>query len=403
MSDVLLVVESSHAKYEYFRIDFILDAAQRSGFRTTLYACGPVEGYSGGAIGLRIEESRLLRLLNFLAYLITFRSLTHLGYLVSLWPLITEERPKLVVFYSFWTGLFLLFWKEVVGSNARLVRDWYDLDTRMRYFGRRRSVVGRFLIYLEEIFAPTRFDGLIVPTQFALRLLEDWGHSSDKIHVLGELRGLNPYVNSNIVEKRISDMKDGGPVEVVWIGAIRDYQQSGLISFLRALSHSQPPLLMSIHIAGPSEAGTEKLLVSDSEVSSRISLAWHGPLSRKGIDQLLASSHMAIHPLPQELFCDYVFSRKLADYFASALPVLFSSVKGIQETAETFGVGFDFDIPESLTEATGSLLNPEHYAKLSRAAWRLAHQEYSSAALQAKGDTLVRFLRDKVDRTLEFH
>ena len=144
-----------------------------------------------------------------------------------MWPSLAAEQPHQLIFYSFWTGLFLLFWTKLTGSEATLVWDWYDLDTRMHYYGRKIRLHGKIMLLLEERIAPSHFDGLIIPTFSAQRMLHRWKHPISKTHVLGEIRELNPYVSQDVLETRVEEVVPAGPIHMAWVGIVRHYQLDG--------------------------------------------------------------------------------------------------------------------------------------------------------------------------------
>ncbi len=394
MSDVILIHESPYSAGHYYRVDFVIHSLRKSGLAPILYACGPVSGEEKQAVGWEIKHSIYLRLLNFLAYLATFRQFPHFGFLLRMSHSLVGERPAAVVFYSHWTGLFLHFLRRFVGLRTRLIWEWYDLSTRMGHYRRRIQIVGKIMMRLEELTAPRYCDGLIVPTEFANRLLQKWGHPESKIHVLGEVRELNPFVSSKTIEKRIEDVRKNGLVQIVWAGVIRPYQVDGLTQFLQALSVAQSAKhKMVIHIVGPTESAAERLITLARELPPEISVQWHGRLSSDSLDRLLAQAQVAVHPLPDELFCGYIYSRKMADYLAASLPVAFSAVGGLKELGERFGVPFHLGDSQSVAEALGLLSNPDHYEKYLLQARNAAMQEYSHRELKRKGRSLVDFLR----------
>ena len=102
---------------------------------------------------------------------------------------------------------------------------------------------------------------------------------------------------------------------------------------------------------------------------------------------------MAVHPLPGELFCEFIYSRKMADYLASSLPVAFSAVGGLKEIGEKFGVPFHLGDPQSVRQALALLSNPDQYEKYLLEARNTALEEYSQGELKRKGRLLVDFLR----------
>lgn len=399
LSDVVVIRELPYTEGEYYRVDFVMNSIRRSGYSVRLFACGTVSGDEEQAIGWEISQSIALRLLNFLAYLMTIRSFAHFGFLLKLWPSLTAERPTIVIFYSHWTGLFLLFLRKLTGFQVRLVWEWYDLSTRMRFYRQKLGLAGRIMLSLEERLAPDCFDGLIVPTRFAKKLLHDWGHPVSKIHVLGEVRELNHYVDSLSLERRVEEVRENGPLHITWVGAIRHYQLDGLVMFLRHLRGSlRLGRGMVIHVAGPTEMQMDELMAMAKSMPPEITVRWHGPLSSDRMDQLLADSHLAIHPVPHELFCEYIYSRKMADYLASSLPVAFSAVEGLAEVGEGAGVQFHLDDRDSVVGAIQQLSDPLPYIEFSQRAWQLAQREFHPRALLRKGEKLASFLATTPDQ-----
>ncbi len=394
MSRIILILESAYSKGQYYRVGFIMDSIRQSGLSARLYACGGAHDDEERTLGWEIRQSKVLRLLNFLVYLVTLRSFAHFGFLLRMWPSLVAESPQAIVFYSNWTGLFLLFWRKLTGSQARLVWEWYDLNMRMRYHGRRMGAAGKILLHLEERIAPSYFDGLIVPTRFAQQLVHSWGQSMSKIHVLGEVRELNAYVSPESLERRIEEVHQGEPVQIVWVGVIRHYQLEGLTQFLLALMTARwVAHRMVIHLAGPIETATDGLRTLAQRMPPGITVQLHQTLSPDALDRLLAQTHAAVHPLPDELFCEFIYSRKMADYLAASLPVAFSAVGGLKEIGEKFGVPFHLGDSRSVAEALGLLSNPDHYEKYLLRARNVALQEYSHRELKRKGRSLVDFLR----------
>ena len=312
---------------------------------------------------------------------------------------LVSEQPKVVVFYSHWTGLFLQFMRRFVGLRAGLIWEWYDLSTRLGHYRRKARIVGRIMIRLEELTAPRYFDRLIVPTEFARQLLQKWGHSDSKIHVLGEIRELNRYVSLETMEKRIEDVRKGRLLKIVWVGVVRDYQLEGLTQFLHALSLGRSAKHeMVIHIVGPQEAAADALATLVRCLPSEISVQRHGLMSSDALDRLLAQAHAAVHPLPDELFCSFVYSRKMADYQAASLPVAFSAVQGLMEVGKGCGVPFHLGDSESIRAALASLSNPERYREFHLRAWEVASKAYSDSGLQKKSQALIEFLSPLAER-----
>ncbi len=115
-------------------------------------------------------------------------------------------------------------------------------------------------------------------------------------------------------------------------------------------------------------------------------------LSPEALDQLLARTHIAVHPLPHELFCEFIYSRKMADYLAAALPVAFSAVAGLSEVGTSFGISFHLNDADSVVGAIDRLSDPEEYEGYALAAWTVAERELSQIALSAKRKALSDFL-----------
>ena len=172
MSDIVVILEPAHAKGEYYRVEFIMESIRQSGLSARLYACRGTKDDKGETPAWEIKKSIVLRLLNFLAYLATLRSFAHLGYLLRMWPSLVAESPEAIVFFNYWTGLFLLLWRKATGCRPRLIWDWYDLSTRMRYYGRKMGPAGMIMLQIEERIAPRHFDGLIVPTRSSRAILQ---------------------------------------------------------------------------------------------------------------------------------------------------------------------------------------------------------------------------------------
>lgn len=375
-------------------MDFVLDSIRRSDLSAKLFACGRAHYDDRRTEVWEIGQSKVLRLLNLLVYLLTLRSFGHFGFLLRMWTPLVAESPRIIVFYTSWTGLFLLFWRRLTGSRARLVRDWFDLSTRMQFYGWRIGLAARILLNLEEQVGPSCFDGLIVPTRFARRLLQSWGHPMSKTHVLGEVRRLNRYVNRETLEGRARDIRKGHPLHVVWVGTIRQYQIKGLVQFLHALiKYPRQIPRMIIHFVGPGEPVADELAELERELPPEITVQRHGLLTSDDMDWLLSKAHAAVHPLPDELFCAFIFSRKMADYLAASLPVAFSNLAGLRELGDRIGTSFDLGNPRSVVEAIGGLSVPDNYEAHLLQAWRVAHDEYSNEELEKKARQLIHFLR----------
>lgn len=396
--DIVIVYDFPYRLNRYFRIDFILDSARRASKDAEVFSCGPEE-QSRLVRSWTIQDSILLRLANFVAYLITFKGFLNAGYLLAMSRELSRGEPKTIIFHSYWTGLYLAFLKKLRRVQTRLVWDWYDLRTRMHFFNRRMTMVGRLHLWIEERYVPRLVDGFIVPTNFSKGLLESWGHESSKIHVLGEIRELNPFVNLTTVKRRIREAKNGAPILAVWHGAIRPYQREGLLKLLAALALKTPgSRRMILNIIGPPESDLSALVALKGRMPSNIALVIHGPLSQADLDRVLGSSHVGIHPLPKELFCRYINSRKMADYLAASLPVAYSSVEGLSETGRKIGVPFDPEDPTSILSGLEQLSDPDTYGQYAECAWETAHQELSEEALRAKGRDLAKFLLAGADR-----
>ena len=392
--DIIMIRESPYVKGDYYRVDFLIGSIRRLDLLVRLYAFGGVSQDDQEAIGLEIGHSGFLRLLNFLGYLVSFRAFPYLGYFALLWQALSDERPRVVIFSSHWTGLFLAIWRQITGSRAKLVWDWYDLSTRMGYFERPLGILGRVLLRLEEHIAPRHCDGIIVPTAFARRFVNRLAHKP-RVHVLGEIRELNPFVSQGTLKRRMAEVEDGSPFKIAWIGVIRHYQREGLKRFLRALRSARKPVMkLLVQIVGPTEVSSGELMALSRELPSQMKVQWHGPLDPQAVDQLLADSHVGLHPLPDELFCRFIYSRKLADYLAASLPVAFSRTEGLEEVAERFGTSFDLGDSQSVVESLRSLFALAHYDHYLSQAWKVSHDEYSSKQLERKASRLTQFLME---------
>jgi len=393
MAKAVVILESPYKRGAYYRVDFIINALRQAGIKAKLYAFGGGEEGSDAAEAFDIRGSRLLRLINLGIYLVTLRAFPHFGYLVRLSRPLARERPSIVIFYRHWTGIFLLLWRKIYGVPASLVWEWYDLDTRMHYFNRRMGPRGIVLAYVEEQLAPRCFDGLIVPTEFARRLLERWGHAPSKIHVLGEVRGLNPHVDDATLRRREEEVRNGAPLHLVWSGVVRHYQVAGLTPLIRALQDpGVPNRRLVLDIAGPAESDAREALETLCRSSTCVAIQWHGALSPGALDVLLARGHIAVHPLPAELFTRYIYTRKMADYLAAALPVAHSSLEGLNEIGGKFGLAFNLDDPRSICGTLTKLTNPAKYGEYADKAWCAAHEEFGERPLAEKANCLVGFL-----------
>lgn len=389
MLKIALIYESPYVRGRWRRFDLIHKHLKSLGHEVRILAFSDSKSDMEDVVNVSV--SPLFRMIGTLLYFLTFRHFSNPVRLLKTCLLLRKMKPDVVVFHYYDIWLFLIASRFMF--NAILVYDLNDLNTRMGYYRKKKSILFRLFCWIEEVFIPRNVNKVITPTNFGKRYLASRGADSEKIFVLNELVDMESFSDGKAQERRAESFRVTEKEKVIiWHGVIRHYQADAIAVVMKAVSIAQEKIPnIKLLVVGPLEKAQSKEKLSILANKLKINVEFTGRVPTSQIPKVLNSAHVGIQALPHALFTRYINGVKLSEYICSGLPVLCSNLEGPAELVR--GNGFLF-VPEDSDDLADKIIRlfESDYEEFMKNSNKIAKEEFSKEAVESKITNLLKFL-----------